>query len=383
MNSLFFELLQVSIGSRERLSCSPSANEWISLYTIAKAQTMIGIAFNGLRQLSQEQTMTLPKPLKMQWLGLVVQIQKRNEIINARCVELQQHLAEDGIRSCILKGQGVAALYGKELSLLRQPGDIDLYVDGNCKGVLEYLNRNKIAYSHWDFLHVDSKFYKDLEVEMHYRPSVMRNLISNYRFQKFIDSNKAAFFSSCVNVGNSDNKLIVPESWLNVFYLLHHTFRHLLTEGVGLRQVMDCYYALATSDFSDNERLTLANAVDKFGMKRFAKGLVWVIEEVFLADKVEEFRKLSPWRGDVKEGKFILNEIMLSGNFGHADDRYTKGKGKTGKLIKVLTRSIHFFIHYPSEALAAPFYYGWHFCWKRYNNYILTLAKNNLKIKTD
>lgn len=365
MNSLFFELLQVSIGNRECLSRNPSTCEWTTLFAIAKAQTMVGIAFNGLQRLPQKQTIALPKLLKMQWLGLVVQIQKRNELINKRCVELQCRLAEDGVRSCILKGQGVATLYGKELSLLRQSGDIDIYVDCNCKEALEYLNRKNVAYGHWDYLHVDSKLYDDVEVEMHYRPSVMRNILSNYRFQRYIDSNKEAFFSGCVNVGDSDDKLIVPVAWMNVFYLLHHTFRHLLTEGVGLRQVMDCYYALTTSNLSDNDREKLKDAVDKFGMRRFAKGLAWVIEEVFLADNVEDFRKQIPWKADVKEGKFILNEIMLSGNFGHSDNRYSKGKGRTEKLIKVFRRSIHLLTHYPSEALAAPFYYGWHFGWKR------------------
>lgn len=375
MNTLFFELLQVSIGNRECLSRSPSTCEWNTLYAIAKAQTMVGIAFNGLQRLPKEQTIELPISLKMQWLGLVVQIQKRNEIINMRCVELQRLLTEDGIRSCILKGQGVATLYGKELSLLRQPGDIDIYVDCNCKDLLDNLRRKGITYGHWDYLHVDSNFYDDVEVEMHYRPSVMRNIISNYIYQKYIGSNKESFFNGCVNVEYSDDKLIVPVSWMNVFYLLHHTFRHLLTEGVGLRQMMDCYYALVTANLSDNEREKLKDAVDKFGMRRFSKGLVWVIEKVFLDDNVDEFRKQIPWNADAKEGKFILNEIMLSGNFGHSDNRYSKGKGKTGKLIKVFRRSVHLLTHYPSEALAAPFYYGWHFCWKRYYNHVLTLEK--------
>lgn len=88
---------------------------------------MVGIVFNGLKRLPKEQIIELPMSLKMQWLGLVVQIQKRNENINMRCVELQRILVEDVIRSCILKGQGVATLYGKDLSLLRQPGDIDIY----------------------------------------------------------------------------------------------------------------------------------------------------------------------------------------------------------------------------------------------------------------
>lgn len=375
MNTLFFELVQVSIGNRKCLSHQPTAHEWNSLYAIAKNQTMIGFAFNGLQHLPKEQTVDLPTSLKMQWLGLVVQIQKQNEILNRRCIELQRYLAEDGIRSCILKGQGVAMLYGKELSLLRQSGDIDIYVDRNCKEVLRYLNQKGVRYGHWDFLHVDPHFFDNAEVEMHYRPSVMRNLISNYKFQKYVDTNKEAFFGGSISIGDSNEKLIVPVAWMNVFYLLHHTFRHLLTEGVGLRQVMDCYYALAIYALSDNDRKKLINAVEMFGMRRFAQGLVWVIEKVFLADSVDEFRKLIPWKADAKEGKFILNEIVLSGNFGHSDNRYSKGKGKTGKLIKVFRRSIHLLTHYPSEALAAPFYYGWHFCWKRYNNHVLTLEK--------
>ena len=332
---------------------------------------MVGIAFNALQRLPKEQIIELPMSLKMQWLGLVVQIQKRNEIINMRCVQLQRLLAEAGIRSCILKGQGVASLYGKELSLLRQAGDIDVYVDCNHQEVLGYLKKENIIYSHWDYLHVDPKFYDEVEVEMHYRPSVMRNLISNYRFQKYVNSNKEAFFSGFVNVGEHGEKLTAPVSWMNVFYLLHHTFRHLLTEGVGLRQVMDCYYVLITSNLSYNDKGKLIDAVDRFGMKPFSNGLIWVIETVFNAKKVEEFNKLNLWKADRKEGMFILNEIMLSGNFGKFDKRYSKDKGKIGKYIKVFRRSIHLLSHYPSEAFATPFYYGWHFCWKRFNNHVL------------
>lgn len=371
MNRLFFELLQVSIGNLECLSRCPSTDDWNSVYAIAEAQTMLGIAFNGLQRLPQEQAIALPTQLKMRWLGLVVQIYKRNEIINIRCDELQKRLLEDGIRSCILKGQGVAILYGKNLSLLRQPGDIDVYVDCNHQEVLGYLKRKNILYSHWDYLHVDSKFYDDVEVEMHYRPSVMRNLISNCRFQKFVDSNREAFFSGCVRVGDYGEKLTVPRSWMNVFYILHHTFRHFLTEGVGLRQVMDCYYVLITSNLSYNDKGKLIDAVDRFGMKRFSNGLIWVIETVFNAKKVEEFNKLNLWKADRKEGMFILNEIMLSGNFGKFDKRYSKDKGKIGKYIKVFRRSIHLLSHYPSEAFATPFYYGWHLCWKRFNNHVL------------
>ena len=37
--------------------------------------------------------------------------QQRNEVVNRQCAELAESLKLRGYRSCVLKGQGVAALY--------------------------------------------------------------------------------------------------------------------------------------------------------------------------------------------------------------------------------------------------------------------------------
>ena len=202
-------------------------------------------------------------------------------------------------------------------------------------------------------------------MEVHYRPSLIRNIISNYRFQKFVDANKDLFFKGSISVGESIGTLTIPAPWMNVFYLLHHTFRHFLTEGVGLRHVMDCYFAIKSAVLSENEIKELVGAVNRFKMKRFVCGLLGVIKNVFSATEIEHFCERTTWSADAKEGEFILGEIMQSGNFGQLDKRYNKGYSKTRKLIRVFKRSAHLLSRYPSEALAAPFYYGWHFCWKR------------------
>lgn len=367
MDPLFFEILQVSVGHRNSLSRCPSSQEWLSLFETAKNHTVIGIAFYGVQHLPKEQITTLPTQLKMQWLGIAAQIQKRNEVMNSCTSKLQKQLVKDGIRCCVLKGQGVAAMYGSELASLRQSGDIDLYVDCSREGILKYLSGKDIKYGNWDFLHIDAKFFENIEVEVHYRPSLMRNIISNYHFQKFIGVNKDSFFKGSIKIG--ENRLTIPVTWLGVFYLLHHTFRHMLTEGVGLRQVMDCYFAIKSAVLSEEEIKKLVRTINHFKMKRFVCGLLWVIETVFSATEIGDFCKRATWVVDEKEGKFILNEIMISGNFGHSDNRYSKGNGKTGKVIKVFRRSVHLMTHYPSEALAAPFYYGWHFCWKKSQMY--------------
>lgn len=70
---------------------------------------------------------------------------------------------------------------------------------------------------------------------------------------------------------------------MNLFYLLHHIYRHLFSEGIGLRQVMDYYFALRAISLTTDDRRKLLAAVKDFGMERFACGLMWVLADVFLS----------------------------------------------------------------------------------------------------
>lgn len=122
---IFFELIRVSIGCQNSLSRVPMVSEWQDVYQMVEKQSLVGICFNGVRQLPREQLANMPTVLKMQWLAFSIQIQQRNEVIDQRCAELQRKLDEAGFESCVLKGQGVAELYGS-LAHFRQSGDIDV-----------------------------------------------------------------------------------------------------------------------------------------------------------------------------------------------------------------------------------------------------------------
>ncbi len=73
----------------------------------------------------------------------------------------------------------------------------------------------------------------------------------------------------------------------------------------------------------------------------------------------------SLWNADESEGQFLLSEIMAGGNFVHGDTRFRHPTSRAGKLVEIARRNIHLLSHYESDALAAPFYYIWHFFWKR------------------
>lgn len=359
---LFRELLLISVGKRDLFSKVPSSDDWQTLFAASKKQALLGICLGGIQTVVKrhpEQLSNLPVNLKMQWIGIAAMVQDHNCLMNRRCVELQRAMISDGFKTCILKGQGVASFYGS-LALHRQSGDIDIYVDADRATILRYLADKGIPNDGWDYVHAHPRFFKDVEVELHYRLSVFRNLFLNGRFQRFIEENKEELFSNKVKLADVGD-VNVPTSWMNLFYLLHHIYRHMFSEGIGLRQLMDYYFALNSISLPSDDYEKLLEAVRRFGMEHFAHGLMWVLSDVF---SLEE--KLMPWIPDEKEGRFILEDIMQSGNFGKLDDRYGKPtSNKICKFITTLRRSFSLLTHYHSEALWTPVYYVWHFCWKK------------------
>ena len=134
---LFFELIQASVDSSYSLAKVPSAQDWQLLYNLAEKQALLGVCFYAIKRLPSDQIVNLPLKLKMQWLGMAVMIEKRNRLMNERCHELSSRLSALGFNSCILKGQGLAAIYNQiddtnSLGVLRQPGDIDVWVEGGA-----------------------------------------------------------------------------------------------------------------------------------------------------------------------------------------------------------------------------------------------------------
>ena len=119
MNEILFELIQVALGTRICLSHTPSADEWGELYAMAKKQSLVGVCFAGVQRL-QQQRQEPPEMLYLTWMGLAAKIQQRNDVVNRRCVELQERLAKDGFRSYIMKGQAVGTLYGSLAELCQK-----------------------------------------------------------------------------------------------------------------------------------------------------------------------------------------------------------------------------------------------------------------------
>lgn len=145
--------------------------------------------------------------------------------------------------------------------------------------------------------------------------------------KKFIKGHEDVCFDNKVCLSQNDSRLMcVPTAEFNLVFLMIHIFHHLFTEGVGLRQIMDYYFVLKASiQLSYEGRNESVHMIKQLGMERFAKAMAWVIGYVFDGDPDSpSFRKglgEGSFEPDEKDGRFLLEEIMKSGNFGKQDER--------------------------------------------------------------
>jgi hypothetical protein len=358
-HNLFYELIQVSLGTRLKLSLTPTADDWDRLYKQSQKQTILGVCFNGVNLICSkypEQAKELPRDLRLRWVGLAVNIQSRNEWMNQNCVAVYEQLKEAGFCSCIIKGQGVASLYGPDLSELRQPGDIDVWVkDADIERLAEYMRYCGVKCKA-TFAHAEGDLLEGVPVELHATPAFFRNFRYNHRLQKWCESYD---WDSCKTV----NGFSVPSDSFNLVFLLVHLYHHFLYEGVGFRQLMDYYELLRSIDAADRPALykEAAASLKSFGMWRFTQGVMFLMSEVF--GMSPDLMLCEP---DEKVGKMLIKDILESGNMGKYHSN--KKRNRDNRIIWHWTnfrRNLGFLSMTPAEILSAPFWSLWHWCWRK------------------
>lgn len=377
---LFFQLIQVSIGRRAELSRVPSAEQWKALLGMAVKQSLVGVCGSGIERLPMVQRP--PQQVAMQWAFLVSKIEQRNAWMNVKCGEITELLDSDGFCACVLKGQGMAALYPDPLR--RQPGDIDIlcwpkdaradsfYMEEIVSYVRSHSNPEKIVYHHVD---MDAPFGRmadgrvaymqesdgnDVGVEVHYRPSWFFSPFRNRRLQRW--------YLGCRGVvdRSPDGLFFVPTISFNAVYILTHIFRHLFDEGVGLRQLLDYYYVVQGICRDGGALGDIRRTLKRLGLYRFCAAVMYVLHEVFGLD---EQCMIVPM--DSREGRFLLDEIMTAGNFGRYDERSKPRQGESllERFVRRQRRAARFLGHYPEETVFAPLWTAWQYTWRKLKGY--------------
>lgn len=453
IEKIFFELLQVALGTRKELTVMPTSKEWALLFDMSKKQALVAIAFAGVSKLRYDNTSTssaqahddndpstgsgqvrhpdgpinpklstinLPEMLYLKWLGLTAKVQQRNRMMNEECVAVTKQLVHDGLACCVLKGQGNLVNYPEELREARNPGDIDVWcwpqdpcgmeiavsdLDGKgahyetysgARGVIEYALMQARVHSTGSGQvagnpvpevrcnHVELPNICRANVEIHHRPAFLCSPVRNHRFKRWVQEYQL--------VSNSFNGFPIPTNSFNAVYQPVHIYNHLFDEGVGLRQLLDYYFVLRAlhveqGEFADctqsmaqwaegmgiavKSNAELMHTISRLGMKKFASAVMWVLQEVFAMP--DEYL-ICP--ANEEEGRFLLNEIMLAGNFGKYDRRIKReplsipllrGKKVPGQLwhgIEKTKHNMRLLTHYPEEVICEPFFRVYHYIWR-------------------
>lgn len=339
MKEKFFELLRIANGVSEKFSDVPSPAQWQELYEISKSQSVLGIGFAAICKLDKSQYP--PDDIYMKWFGWAAKIKKRNVLVNHRCVMLQKNLEAAGFKVCILKGQTNARLYPQPL--LRQSGDVDVWLDGGFSRVLQFVNSVKPADEATD-QDIEFKIYDDLEVELHYKLALLPNPFASRRLNQWFNAVQESGF---VSVGLSDSENVNSLSAeCNLVYQLVHIYRHFFELGIGLRQIMDYYYLLISSKNHGADFAFVRSKLQELGLMKFARSLMHVLGKVFGLG--EELMLVEP---DCKNGEFLLSEIMTTGNFGNSDSRIQL-KDSDSHIVRFFKRLAHesrLFFNYPKD----------------------------------
>ena len=324
---LFFELLQVALGTRDKLSRVPTPIEWASLYDEAERQAVVGVLLSGLEQLPEEQLS--PLEVKLQWIGEVQMMEAEYRLHCDRASELTSRFRAVGFKSCILKGVGFAQMYPHPE--WRQCGDIDIWVDGRREDVLAWLRTQcEVGYSTWH--HTDAMMFEDVPVEVHFRPSWVYHPLQNRRLQRWFKEHGARVQGSRLTVvefatprhgsselgsahgSNADFKvpggeITTPTVEFDAVFALTHAFHHLLEEGVGFRHIVDYFYVLKSLPLTAYSEVL--RTIKDIGLGKFASAMMWVLKEACGA--TDDMLICEPYE---KEGRFLLSEIKAAGNFG-------------------------------------------------------------------
>ncbi|MBQ6822963.1 MAG: nucleotidyltransferase family protein [Bacteroidales bacterium] len=352
----FFELIQVPLGTRDRLSAAPSAADWSRIYALAQEQAVAGICLAGLDRLPAEQRP--PKALLLQWIGESELIRKRSGRMDAAVAALCAELSSMNIRFLVFKGQTLAVLYPDPS--LRQSGDIDFLIHpDDWPRALEWANAIPVK-EDWE----DNTTEKDVEFTLNGVRYEMHRMLTSL---------------STRSHRNYWENTVVPEIWastqvvevpgcavptlgpvMNNLYVFVHIFEHLISDGIGLRQFVDWAVLLSSRRLQEEEVAQLEKHLDGLGLRSAYSGLGAVLTD-YLGLPEDRFSfTIGP--AEHKSAPKLMANILKMGNFGH-NRQYTRNSGAlhgVQHLGRIFRQSVLFGHYAPAEAWGKiPYMFRW------------------------
>lgn len=350
LQSVLLDLLKAGLWDRKpSLSVSLTNEEWNALYFACIKQAVLGVVYDSIRRLPDEQ---LPdSDLMMRWSRYVRNMEQTYKehlkTINYLCI---RYMTVSDLSPVIFKGLSVAYYYPRPNH--RVIGDIDLYFGG-----IEASNKANNLMLQWG-IPVQGNGSETIfqlnqvVVENHGELITSHNpFISKREKEKLAKQLSGGSGYRTVKLDSSNLKVLAPHQCL--LLLLTHSLKHLLNEGIGLRQLSDIALLLQgeKGNFHGKE---LQSMLKGWGILKYTN-LVFSFCVNYLGLSEESL----PYPFDIQKYKphKLLEEIWKSGNFGFWDARMLKRQKKGDKVFtakRMINNSLVFFRYAPGEAISAP-----------------------------
>lgn len=322
---IIIELIQLALGTRDNLSVAPTVSEWDAIIREASQQGLVGIVYVGVQKIMRHPGCTLTKQQLLLFSGYAIKMKERNIRVSSQGERVLRHFQEAGFQLILLKGQSHLSNYPDYLRGLRAPGDIDIWVKGECiKDVYQFVKKDfpEVEYT---YLHIHYPVFAETLVEIHYRPSYLFNPFYNHRLQKWFD-----------RIDLKELEDVTKFRSFNAIFQPLHLYRHLAWEGVSLRQLLDYYFLLKQNPEVDEGELK------RLGILKFQKDLIAVSLYLF------ENTPLSS-----SSAKILLDDILVTGKLGRKP------------ITRIRYRILHLSKSYSKDILWVPFaqlhHKLWHF----------------------
>lgn len=347
LQEMFFTLLKIGLWGKEtrlKLKSTLRNADWEYLWHAAKVHTVEGVIFDSFEFLNEDQLP--PRELLLKWAVRVHQVEVYNKKVT-NVIALQSELfAKLGVDPLLLKGQGVGSFYRNPFR--RVCGDIDWWFNkADYTRVIAYLKKrnvdlsfplNSVGYK-WDGVHCDHHSVL-FDIFNPLKRTFLMNLYAESR-SKERDQ----------NFGSSRVSVLAPE--LQMVQVNTHILKHLLSSGIGLRQLCDAAVLCRAYDGEvDEERLLMI--YKRLGINKWINVLHAVL--IKYIGVPEKSIPVKGWEGI--DGDWMLEQIWHSGNFG-TNQKMTKIRGAEGnptiQWFKEIFKAFNLYYRYaPYETLFFP-----------------------------
>ncbi len=248
------------------------ADEWREVYHLAVKHAVVALAWDGVERLQSQTPDALrafPADLMGKWFADVQAIEAANSQMAMQASYLHFFMQEGDFDAYTLKGVTWAAYYPKPEH--RQSADIDLWVLPNKnklaslqerrEALIAFLNSREVPIGEVVYHHLEAKFFRNTEVELHVTPTWLYNPLHNNRLQQqFLHA-----------------RFLTHE--LQETYALLHAFRHIYHDGLALRHMLD-YFVICRAN-REKDIAAPSKFYRQIGMNSFARAMDELSEYLF------------------------------------------------------------------------------------------------------